>query len=428
MANTIRIKRGLSSNVASASLIEGELALTTDTLELYTNNGTENVKLTQKGESGVYVGTEAPTDDSVVWIDPTGTGSVLGLSLFIVNDTDTFDLDGRDAGIYIINPSTRSDEGYVGITYGAPNNSSSTNYPVQFNSMFIIPDKIQSYEGNTYVDDTILAYYYTFKNSNSVNFGPMLYIIKYDTSSRYTHITTDVKSTPTRMLSSENEETISKKKTFSVLPESSVTPTTDRQLVNKKYVDDTVAANGGGGNTYSISKSGTTITLTGSDGSTSSVTDSNTTYNNATASAAGLMSSAHYSKLQNLPDNEHLQWAYPFEDYFWGDVDTEIDWTTFKLDYTTGASMNLYLGEAHTTVDGVTMNLPKGTHCVATCDNVNNVAVLWFLIPTAIPSIRSLVHNYSSDTNTVYNLLDPTVYTGAATPTNATAGDIWIAS
>lgn len=34
-------------------------------------------------------------------------------------------------------------------------------------------------------------------------------------------------------------QTISGKKTFSVLPESSVVPTTDNQLVNKKYVDDT---------------------------------------------------------------------------------------------------------------------------------------------------------------------------------------------
>lgn len=49
MTNTIRIKRGLSSNVASASLVEGELALTTDTLELYTSNGEKNVKITQKG-------------------------------------------------------------------------------------------------------------------------------------------------------------------------------------------------------------------------------------------------------------------------------------------------------------------------------------------------------------------------------------------
>ena len=42
--------------------------------------------------------------------------------------------------------------------------------------------------------------------------------------------------------------------------------------------------------TYSLSKSGSTITLTGSDGSTSTVSDSNTTYNEATSSAKGLMS------------------------------------------------------------------------------------------------------------------------------------------
>ena len=44
MTNTIRVKRGLSSNVASASLVEGELALTTDTLELYTSDGEKKRK------------------------------------------------------------------------------------------------------------------------------------------------------------------------------------------------------------------------------------------------------------------------------------------------------------------------------------------------------------------------------------------------
>lgn len=54
MTNTIRVKRGLSSNVASASLVEGELALTTDTLELYTSDGEKNVKITQKGPLKQY--------------------------------------------------------------------------------------------------------------------------------------------------------------------------------------------------------------------------------------------------------------------------------------------------------------------------------------------------------------------------------------
>lgn len=76
MANTIKLKRGLSANIASAPLVEGEVALTTDTLELYTRKDNQNVKLTQKGESGVYIGTEEPTDPDInVWIDPSGDGA-----------------------------------------------------------------------------------------------------------------------------------------------------------------------------------------------------------------------------------------------------------------------------------------------------------------------------------------------------------------
>ena len=52
--------------------------------------------------------------------------------------------------------------------------------------------------------------------------------------------------------------------------------------------------------TYSISKSGSTITLTGSNGTTTTVEDSDTTYNNATTSADGLMSAADKSKLDGL--------------------------------------------------------------------------------------------------------------------------------
>ena len=52
--------------------------------------------------------------------------------------------------------------------------------------------------------------------------------------------------------------------------------------------------------TYSLSKSGSTITLTGSDGSTTSVSDSNTTYNEATSSANGLMSSTDKKRLDAI--------------------------------------------------------------------------------------------------------------------------------
>ena len=52
--------------------------------------------------------------------------------------------------------------------------------------------------------------------------------------------------------------------------------------------------------TYTLTKNGSTITLKGSDGSSVNVTDSNTVYNNATASAAGLMSAADKSKLDSV--------------------------------------------------------------------------------------------------------------------------------
>ena len=43
------------------------------------------------------------------------------------------------------------------------------------------------------------------------------------------------------LLTTSTSQTITSKKTFNKLPESSVTPTTNNQLVNKKYVDDSVA-------------------------------------------------------------------------------------------------------------------------------------------------------------------------------------------
>lgn len=43
-------------------------------------------------------------------------------------------------------------------------------------------------------------------------------------------------------VTTNSTQTITSKKTFNTLPESSSTPTTNNQLVNKKYVDDTIAS------------------------------------------------------------------------------------------------------------------------------------------------------------------------------------------
>lgn len=71
---------------------------------------------------------------------------------------------------------------------------------------------------------------------------------------------------------------------------------------HEMYVDSTTAHEKIG-TTYSLSKSGNTITLTGSDGSSSNVTDTNTTYGNATSSASGLMSANDKAKLDGIENN-----------------------------------------------------------------------------------------------------------------------------
>ena len=45
MANTIKIKRGLSSNISNATLEQGELAITTDTQDLYVGTDSGNKKV-----------------------------------------------------------------------------------------------------------------------------------------------------------------------------------------------------------------------------------------------------------------------------------------------------------------------------------------------------------------------------------------------
>lgn len=51
------------------------------------------------------------------------------------------------------------------------------------------------------------------------------------------------------LITKTTEQSITSKKTFTVLPESSVTPTTNNQLVNKKYVDDSISSAVGSINT-----------------------------------------------------------------------------------------------------------------------------------------------------------------------------------
>lgn len=194
MANKIKIKRGLSSNINKLQLEAGELAITTDTTELYAGDKNNNAvkinnnttyTLTKNGSSIVLTGSDGSTQ-SVADSNTTynaATQSANGL----MSSTDKAKLDGIATGANKITVDTAL-------------SSSSTN-PVQ----------------NKVINAAL---------ANKAN--------------------------------------------------TSAIPTKTSQLTNDSGFKTTDS-----NTTYSISKSGSTITLTGSDGSTSTVTDSNTTYSNA---------------------------------------------------------------------------------------------------------------------------------------------------
>lgn len=78
MANTIKIKRGLSSNISNITLAQGELAITTDTNELYVGTANGNVKLNDSNvDEIISIGGTEPTSPSVqLWIEDDALNNV----------------------------------------------------------------------------------------------------------------------------------------------------------------------------------------------------------------------------------------------------------------------------------------------------------------------------------------------------------------
>lgn len=67
MANIIKIKRGLSTNIPNVSLEQGELAITTDTNELYVGTEAGKEKLTGGGMDAINI-----VADSSITTEKTG--------------------------------------------------------------------------------------------------------------------------------------------------------------------------------------------------------------------------------------------------------------------------------------------------------------------------------------------------------------------
>lgn len=92
--------------------------------------------------------------------------------------------------------------------------------------------------------------------------------------------------------------------------------------------------------TYSISKSGSTITLKGSDGSTSTVSDSNTTYTAATTSKNGLMSTTDKTKLDGIATGAEVN-QNAFSNVVIGSTTIAADAKTDTLTVVAGSNITL---------------------------------------------------------------------------------------
>lgn len=92
--------------------------------------------------------------------------------------------------------------------------------------------------------------------------------------------------------------------------------------------------------TYTLSKSGSTIKLTGSDGSSTTVTDADTKYNAASTSAAGLMSAADKSKLDGIQASADAN-QNAFSNVTVGDTTIAADSPTDTLTIVAGSNVSI---------------------------------------------------------------------------------------
>lgn len=275
MANKIKLKRGLSTSVSNLQLETGELAVTTDTGELYVGDKDKKVlkindnttyTLTKSGSTITLKGSDGSTQsvsDSNTTYNA-ATQSANGL----MSSTDKTKLDGIATGAN---------------NYSLPTASSSTLGGVKVGTNLSISNGVLSATDTKYNAATTSAAGLMSASDKTKLDG---------IATGATKITVDT------ALSSSSTNPVQNKVINTALANkanTSAIPTKTSQLTNDSGFKTT-----DNNTTYSISKSGSTITLTGSDGSTSTVSDSNTTYSAATTSANGLMSSSDKTKLNGI--------------------------------------------------------------------------------------------------------------------------------
>jgi len=166
-------------------------------------------------------------------LNPGGGGGGSSYGLTVINDnsaSNPFILEGKSKGTYLFITFGSNNQVYI-----KRNANTSTYKKTLFGGILNVVKDVDGTEA----DHTKLAVFINAKNletmalnvstsSSSFSSGLSEQVINFEPEANY--------------ISKVDDQTLSKKLTFNTLPESNVAPTTNNQLVNKKYVDDSIAS------------------------------------------------------------------------------------------------------------------------------------------------------------------------------------------
>lgn len=147
-------------------------------------------------------------------------------------------LNNLKKGLYILTPSNLMSNInlYFGLNYQETISSSfislSGAYYYSPIYIWIVQDANSELQGNN-----IGYVYLSYIDDNSGRYGKVRHSLLVASNNKLSIAVSNITKNPVLL---ENVQTITGRKTFDVLPQSSATPTTDNQLTNKKYVDDKI--------------------------------------------------------------------------------------------------------------------------------------------------------------------------------------------
>ena len=147
-----------------------------------------------------------------------------GDSVTYIN-SDTLVLAGKKKGIYVLNNENKASKGVQIQLYNSGGGGASTTHAIPI--VYILKDIPEENISSTTLSGVFAKLIVGNGGLNCMEF------FMSGTSITYNYVVID-----DSYLTTSGIQTITAKKTFSTLPESSVTPTTDNHLVNKKYVDE----------------------------------------------------------------------------------------------------------------------------------------------------------------------------------------------